>query len=282
MADGYSGAAMAHHRVRPGTRVRLGRIDPADTGKHTDEAAAHAKLGRDIAHLAKLQDVLYAERRHAVLVVLQGMDTSGKDGTVKHVMSGVNPSGCEVVPFKVPTEEEAAHDFLWRAHRAAPRRGHITIFNRSHYEDVLVPRVHRTVPRAVLRRRYEQINDFERILAENDTLIVKFFLHISKGEQRRRLLERLADPDKYWKFSAGDVKERTLWNRYLTAYEKLLARCSTPHAPWYVIPADHKWHRNLAVASRLVDALEGLGSRYPPPALSPAQARRLRGALGSG
>src|SRR5947208_2691497 len=167
---------MAHHRVRPGTRVRLDHIDPADTGKHTDEAAAHAKLGRDIAHLAKLQDVLYAERRHAV----------------------------------------------------------------------------------------------------------KFFLHISKGEQRRRLLERLADPDKYWKFSPGDVKERTLWNRYLTAYEKLLARCSTPHAPWYVIPADHKWHRNLAVASLLVDALEGLGSRYPPPALSPAQARRLRGALGSG
>ncbi len=278
MADGYSGAAMAHHRVRPGTRVRLGRIDPADTGKHTDEAAARAKLARDIARLTQLQDVLYAERRHAVLVVLQGMDTSGKDGTVKHVMSGVNPSGCEVVPFKVPTEEEAEHDFLWRVHRAAPRRGHITIFNR----DVLVPRVHRTVPRAILRRRYEQINDFERILAENDTLIVKFFLHISKGEQRRRLSERLADPAKYWKFSPGDVKERALWNRYLTAYEKLLARCSTPHAPWYVIPADHKWHRNLAVASRLVDALEGLGSRYPPPALSPAQARRLRGALGSG
>ncbi len=272
---------MAHHRVRPGTRVRLGRIDPADTGKHTDEAAARAKLGRDIARLTQLQDVLYAERRHAVLVVLQGMDTSGKDGTVKHVMSGVNPSGCEVVPFKVPTEEEAEHDFLWRAHRAAPRRGHITIFNRSHYEDVLVPRVHRTVPRAILRRRYEQINDFERILAENDTLIVKFFLHISKGEQRRRLGERLADPAKYWKFSPGDVKERALWNRYLTAYEKLLARCSTPHAPWYVIPADHKWHRNLAVAARLVDALEGLGSRYPPPALSPAQARRLRAALGA-
>ena len=273
---------MAHHRVRPGTRVRLGRIDPADTGKHADEAAARAKLGQDIARLAKLQDVLYAERRHAVLVVLQGMDTSGKDGTVKHVMSGVNPSGCEVVPFKVPTVEEAAHDFLWRAHRAAPRRGHITIFNRSHYEDVLVPRVHRTVPRAVVRRRYAQINDFERILAENGTLIVKFFLHISKREQRRRLAERLADPDKAWKFSVGDLKERALWARYLTAYEKLLSRCSTPHAPWYVIPADRKWHRNLAVASVLVHALEDLGSRYPPPALSPAQARRLRAALGAG
>src|SRR3989442_1684038 len=249
---------MAHHRRPPRPRLPLGRIDPADTGKHADEAAARAKLGQDIARLAKLQDVLYAERRHAVLVVLQGMDTSGKDGTVKHVMSGVNPSGCEVVPFKVPTEEEAAHDFLWRAHRAAPRRGHITIFNRSHYEDVLVPRVHRTVPRAVVRRRYAQINDFERILAENGTLIVKFFLHISKREQRRRLAERLADPDKAWKFSLGDLKERALWERYVTAYEKLLSRCSTPHAPWYVISADHKWYRNLARASVLVHALEAV------------------------
>src|SRR5437667_2736467 len=185
---------MAHHRVRPGTRVRLGRIDPADTGKQADEAAVRAKLGQDIARLAKLQDVLYAERRHAVLVVLQGMDTSGKDGTVKHVMSGVNPSGCEVVPFKVPTEEEAAHDFLWRAHRAAPRRAHITIFNRSHYEDVLVPRVHRTMPKKVIAARYGHINTFERILVENDTLVLKFFLHISKAEQRRRLQERLDDP----------------------------------------------------------------------------------------
>src|SRR6267378_6555568 len=166
---------MAHHRVRPGTRVRLGRIDPADTGRHADEAAARAKLGQDIEQLAKLQDVLYAERRHAVLIVLQGMDTSGKDGTVKHVMSGVNPSGCEVVPFKVPTEEEAAHDFLWRVHHATPRRGHITIFNRSHYEDVLVPRVHRTVPRLILAARYGFINDFERMLAENGTLILKFY-----------------------------------------------------------------------------------------------------------
>src|SRR5438309_10899259 len=170
---------MAHHRVRPGTRVRLGRIDPADTGKHADEAAVRAKLGQDIARLAELQDVLYAERRHAVLVVLQGMDTSGKDGTVKHVMSGVNPSGCEVVPFKVPTEEEAAHDFLWRAHRAAPRRGHITIFNRSHYEDVLVPRVHRTLPRAVVAARYGFINDFERMLAEHGTLMLRFYRHIT-------------------------------------------------------------------------------------------------------
>src|SRR2546422_5734411 len=273
---------MERHRIRPGRKVHLARIDAEDTGDVDDEEAARARLARDVERLAQLQDAFYAEHRRAVLVVLQGMDTSGKDGTVKHVMSGVNPSGCEVVSFKVPNEEELAHDFLWRVHRATPRRAHITIFNRSHYEDVLVPRVHRTVPRAVVRRRYAQINDFERILAENGTLIVKFFLHISKGEQRRRLAERLADPDKAWKFSLGDLKERALWERYVTAYEKLLSRCSTPHAPWYVIPADRKWHRNLAVASVLVHALEDLGSRYPPPALSPAQARRLRGALGAG
>ena len=267
---------MAHHRVRPGAAVRLARIDPGDTGKHADEETARATLARDIEQLAKLQDVLYAERRHAVLIVLQGMDTSGKDGTVKHVMSGVNPSGCEVVPFKVPTEEEAAHDFLWRAHRAAPRRGHITIFNRSHYEDVLVARVHRTVPRSVLKQRYHQINVFERILAENGTLILKFFLHISKAEQRRRLRERLEDPDKNWKFSEGDLKERALWNGYMAAYEKLLSRCSTDCAPWYVIPADHKWYRNLAVASVLVDAITDLRPRYPKPLLSRVRLRRLR------
>ncbi len=270
---------MPHHRIRPGSRVRLDRIDPCDTGKRTDEAAARTKLARDIERLVKLQDVLYAERRHAVLVVIQGMDTSGKDGTVKHVMHGMNPSGCEVIPFKVPTDEEAAHDFLWRTHRATPRRGHITIFNRSHYEDVLVPRVHRTVPRKVLRERYEQINDFERLLTENGTLIVKFFLHISKSEQRRRLLERLDDPEKFWKFAEGDLAERALWDRYVVAYEKLLTRCSTSHAPWYVIPADHKWYRNLAVAAVLVAALEGLDSRYPRPALSPARRRQLRTAL---
>ena len=264
---------MAHYRIRPGARVRLGRIDPADTGKQNDEAAARAKLERDSGRLAKLQDVLYAERRHAVLIVLQGMDTSGKDGTVKHVMSGVNPSGCEVVSFKLPTEEEAAHDFLWRAHRATPRRGHITIFNRSHYEDVLVPRVHRTVPRAVVRRRYEQINDFERMLADNGTLVVKFFLHISKGEQRRRLGERLADPDKGWKFSAHDLEERALWKRYATAYEKLLSRCSTAHAPWYVIPADHKWVARAVVADVITSSLRSLDLKYPE--LSNDQRERL-------
>ena len=267
---------MAIHRIRPGARVRLARLDPADTGKHDDEEAARAKLARDVERLAELQDVLYAEHKRAVLVVLQGMDTAGKDGTVKHVMSGVNPSGCAVVPFKVPNDEEAAHDFLWRAHRAAPGRGHITIFNRSHYEDVLVPLVHRTVRRRVLKRRYEQINDFERLLTENDTLVLKFFLHISKREQRRRLADRLADPRKNWKFSETDLKERALWGRYTEAYEEALTRCSTKHAAWYVVPSDRKWYRNLAVAAVLVDALRGLHCRYPRPALPPGRLRRIR------
>jgi PPK2 family polyphosphate:nucleotide phosphotransferase len=267
---------MPRHLVRPGTRVHLDEIDPHATGKHRDEDSARAKLSHDIERLAKQQDVLYAEHRYAVLIVLQGMDTAGKDGTIKHVMSGVNPSGCEVAPFKVPTEEEAAHDFLWRAHRWAPRRGHITIFNRSHYEDVLVPRVHRSMPKTVIEARYEHINAFERILVENGTLVLKFFLHISKAEQRRRLQERLDDPTKQWKISTGDLKERTFWGRYQKAYESLLTHCSTKHAPWYAIPANNKWYRNLAVADILVDAIAGLGCVYPAPALSPAQLRRVR------
>jgi len=267
---------MHRHCVRPGSRVRLADVDPDDSGKHAHELAAKAKLAGDIERLAELQERLYAEHRYAVLIVLQGMDTAGKDGTIKHVMSGVNPSGCEVAPFKVPTEEEAAHDFLWRVHRHAPRRGHITIFNRSHYEDVLAPRVHRTFPKRVLRQRYDHINAFEHILAENDTLVLKFFLHISKNEQRRRLQERLRDPSKQWKFSPADLKERRLWDRYVDAYEKLLTRCSTEAAPWYVIPSNKKWYRNLSVAEILIDALDGLGCTYPPPALLPAQLKRIR------
>jgi len=267
---------MSRHRVRPGSHVRLARIDPGDTGGHRDEEAAREQLVADIERLAKLQDRLYAECRHAVLVVLQGLDTAGKDGTVKHVMRGLNPSACEVVPFKVPTAEEAAHDFLWRAHRAAPRRGHITIFNRSHYEDVLVPRVHRTVPRKVVKARYEQITAFERILAQNGTRILKFYLHISKAEQARRLRERLADPEKVWKFDEHDLAERKRWDDYIAAYEKLLRRCSTDQAPWYIVPANKKWYRNLVVAATLRRALEDLHPVYPPPRLPPARRRALR------
>ena len=269
----------AHYRVGAGAAVALADQDPADTGSYDDPDEARAELDHLVDQIADLQARLYAEDARSLLVVLQGIDAAGKDSSVKHVFSGTNPQGVRVYSFKEPSNEEAAHDFLWRTHRATPRRGHITIFNRSHYEDVLVPRVHRTVPRKVLRKRYDRINDFERLLTENGTLIVKFFLHISKGEQRRRLLERLDDPEKCWKFAEGDLAERALWDRYVVAYEKLLTRCSTSHAPWYVIPADHKWYRNLAVASVLVGALEGLDSRYPRPALPPARRRQLRAAL---
>jgi len=255
--------------------VALDAFDPADTGG-MDKDQATNKVGKLERRLAHQQELLYAAAQNAVLVVLQGMDTSGKDGTIKHVMASVNPVGVQVSNFKQPTVEEAAHDFLWRVHRRAPALGVLGIFNRSHYEDVLVVRVHKLVPPEVWKQRYEQINAFERILSENGTLILKFFLHISKAEQRRRLRERLEDPDKNWKFSEGDLKERALWNGYMAAYEKLLSRCSTDCAPWYVIPADHKWYRNLAVASVLVDAITDLRPRYPKPLLSRVRLRRLR------
>jgi PPK2 family polyphosphate:nucleotide phosphotransferase len=268
---------MRRHRVRPGARVRLDRFDPGDTGKVESEEHARAKLARNSERLAKLQDVLWAEGRHAVLIVLQGMDTAGKDGTVEHVMHGVNPTTCNVVSFKVPTAEEAAHDFLWRIHRATPKRGHITIFNRSHYEDVLVPFVHRLLPGHAIKARYKRINDFEHLLTQNDTVVLKFFLHISKKEQRQRLRERIEDPTKNWKFNENDLKERRLWGRYVEAYEELLTRCSTEHAPWYVIPSNHKWYRNLAVAEVIVKALRDLDCKYPRPALPMARLRRLLG-----
>ena len=261
-------------RVRPGASVKLHRIDPRGTGGLKEDEAKR-KLEKDLDELADLHDCVYAAGNHAVLIVLQGMDTSGKDGTVKHVMRALNPVGCNVVPFKVPTEEEAAHDFLWRIHRAVPRHRQVTIFNRSHYEDVIVPFVHRTLPHRVIEERYERINEFERLLVDSHTLVLKFFLHISKHEQHERLVERLKDPTKRWKFSAGDWKERELWPRYMRAYEHLLRRCSTRSAPWWVVPADHKWYRNFAVASTLIDALRGLHCRYPEPPIPPALRRRV-------
>ncbi len=267
-------STMHRHLVRPGKRVRLRRIDPEDTAGRTHDDARE-QLASDIERLRELQDVFYADHRFALLIVLQAMDTAGKDGTVKHVFRGMNPSGCEVAPFKVPTDEEASHDFLWRAHRFAPRRGHITIFNRSHYEDVLVPKVHRTLPDRVIRPRYDQINAFERILTANATVVLKFFLHISKAEQAKRLHARLEDPTKQWKFSVGDVHERKLWPRYMAAYEELLSRCSTAHAPWYVVPANNKWYRNLVVADAVRDTLEKLACRYPKPALSKTELARI-------
>ena len=256
-------AGVKDHRVKPGKRVHLARLDPGNTGSWKKGAKVERKLARDIARMAELQERLYAENRRALLVVLQAMDTGGKDGTIKHVFSGVNPSGCRVTNFKAPSTEEADHDFLWRIHRACPRYGEIGIFNRSHYEDVLVVRVHDLVPPKVWKRRYQRINQFERELSDSGTRVLKFFLHISRDEQKQRLEERLSDPSKNWKFADKDVEERRYWDHYVEAYEEALTRCSTASAPWIVVPANHKWYRNLVVADSIVAALEDMDPQPP-------------------
>jgi PPK2 family polyphosphate:nucleotide phosphotransferase len=253
--------------VKPGSKVALKDIDPDDTGSYKNGDDASGVLQKHLHELAKLQNLLYAQNKYALLIVLQGMDTSGKDGTIRHVMSGVSPLGVTVKPFKAPSPEELAHDFLWRVHQAVPRRGMIGIFNRSHYEDVLIVRVHELVPKKVWKTRYDQINAFERILAENNVLLLKFFLHISKSEQRARLEQRLKDPTRYWKLSLDDVEERRYWSDYRKAYEAVLQRCSTKWAPWHIVPANKKWYRNLVVAKTIVESLRNLGLSYPPPAV---------------
>jgi PPK2 family polyphosphate:nucleotide phosphotransferase len=251
--------------VAPGGKVDLARLDASETHGH-DKDGADEVLAEDLARLESLQERLWASSARAVLIVLQGIDTAGKGGTIRHVMSSFNPQGCRVVGFKVPTPEELSHDYLWRVHQEVPGRGTIAIFDRSHYEDVLVVRVHELVPAEVWRGRYAEINDFERLLAGSGTTIMKFFLHISKEEQRERLQARLADPEKRWKFRRGDLDERARWDDYQAAYEDALSRCSTAEAPWYVIPSDRKWFRNLAVASIVADTLDGLDLHYPAPA----------------
>ena len=253
------------HMVVPGTKIVLADVDPDYPGKRHDKEKAKQLLDESRAALVRLQALLYAEAKHAVLLVLQAMDTGGKDGTIRHVMSGINPQGCSVTSFKAPAPEELAHDYLWRVHRAIPQRGMIGIFNRSHYEDVLIVRVHKLVPPEVWRARYEQINSFERYLSENGVTILKFYLHISKDEQKKRLEDRLSDPSKRWKFSSLDLQERKLWDEYQQAYEDMLNRTSAKWATWYVIPANHEWYRNYAVASVVSEALEDLGMAYPQP-----------------
>jgi PPK2 family polyphosphate:nucleotide phosphotransferase len=250
-------------RIEPGGRVRLARIDPSDTHGYTKQGSAD-KVRRDLDRLAGLQDRLWAEARHPVLVVLQGIDAAGKDGTISHVMTAFNPQGCPVTGFKVPTPIELSHDYLWRVHQQVPGKGEIGIFNRSHYEDVLVVRVHDLVPRSTWRRRYDQINAWEQMLVDEGTTIVKLLLLIDRDEQRRRFEERLHDPTKRWKFKMGDLAERARWDDYTKAFEAILERCSTKAAPWYVIPANKPWFRNLAVAEILVDVLEGLKPAYRP------------------
>lgn len=252
-------------RLRPGKRLRLRDVDPDDSRGLDSIEEAKESLARDLERLRKLQQLLYADGRRALLVVLQAMDTGGKDGTIRHLMSGLNPAGCAVTSFKVPSAEEQAHDFLWRIHHAVPARGMIGIFNRSHYEDVLVVRVHGLVPDEAWEARYRQINQFERHLSENNITILKFYLHISKAEQAKRLQERIAEPSKNWMFSEADLEERKLWKQYMAAFEDALNQCSTPWAPWHVVPANKKWARDAMVARAMVEALESLPLRYPKP-----------------
>ena len=260
--------------VEPGSKVRLDRLDPSYTGKFDHKGEAEARIEKDLARLRDLQQKLYAEHRRALLVVLQALDAGGKDGTVRHVFSGLNPLGASAHAFKEPTAEEQAHDFLWRVHKVTPAHGHVGIFNRSHYEDVLIVRVHELVPKDVWSKRYDRINEFEKNLAEAGTRIVKFFLHISREEQLRRFEQRLTDPTKQWKISEADYAERACWDDYVQAYEDALERCSTERAPWYVIPADHKWFRNLAVARIVADTLDEMDIRIPPPTVDIDEIRR--------
>ena len=261
-------------RVKPRHRLRLNKLDPSDTGKHDAEAAAKEETEGYLKKLARQQALLYAEHKHSVLIVLQAMDAGGKDGTIKHVFSGVNAQGVAVASFKQPTAAELAHDFLWRVHAQTPRAGEIVIFNRSHYEDVLVTRVHKLIDKATCARRYENICDFEALLAQSGTTILKFFLHISKEEQLARFAQRLDDPTRNWKISESDYSERELWDDYTDAFEDAIRATSTGDAPWYVIPSNHKWFRNLAVSQIIADTVADLGLTFPPPSVNLVDIRR--------
>ena len=256
---------MDQYRVEPGAKVELSHWDADDhsafDGNKKDGRVELLKLNKQ---MEEMQELLYAEGKQKVLIVLQGMDTAGKDGTIRHVFEGVNPQGVKVASFKVPSSEELAHDYLWRVHRQTPRSGVMTIFNRSHYEDVLVVRVHNLAPEAVWSKRYRHIVEFERLLADEGTTILKFFLHISKDEQKERLQARLDEPNKNWKFSAGDLAERKLWPEYIEAYEVMLSMTSTDNAPWYIVPANRKWYRNLVISWTVIGALKSLNMQYPP------------------
>jgi PPK2 family polyphosphate:nucleotide phosphotransferase len=264
----------ADTRIAPATRVRLSSWDPDDSGiVGKDKSDARAQLDAYRARLETLQELLYAEGRNKLLVVLQAMDTAGKDSTIRHVFQGVDPLGVKVANFKAPTHYELARDYLWRVHHHVPGTGEITIFNRSHYEDVLITRVNGWIDKAECKRRYRQINDFERMLAETGTTLLKFYLHISKDEQKKRLEARRDDPQKQWKFQPEDLAVRAQWDDYMKVYEAALSATSTAHAPWHVIPANSKLARNLTISSLLIDALEGLQMRYPDPAPGVADTR---------
>ena len=267
---------MKSYKVRAGQPARIDRADPADTsGFEGDKDAGLRRLEKLTARLEELQELLYADHQQALLIVLQGMDSAGKDGTIRRVFSGVNPEGVRVASFKLPSTLESEHDFLWRVHQQVPARGEIVLFNRSHYEDVLITRVHGLISKSTWERRYREINEFERTLTEEGTTFLKFFLHISRGEQKRRLKERLDDPTKHWKFRESDIQERRLWPAYMEAYEEALTKTSTTWAPWYIIPSDRKWLRDLLVSEEIVRTLEGFRMHYPPlpPELRAARVR---------
>ena len=263
-----------HFRIKPGTKVKLPDIDTNFTGGHKNHRQAAEEIEHYRQKLYDLQELLYANRQHSLLICLQGMDAGGKDGTINHVLGAMNPQGCRVVGFKQPTPEELHHDFLWRIHRVAPARGEVVVFNRSHYEDVLIARVHNLVPKEVWSRRYDAINNFEKELTDSGVHIIKFYLHISKNEQLKRFHDRLEDPARQWKISDADYQERPFWKDYTKAYEEALSHCSTAAAPWYVIPADHKWFRNLAVGQIVVDHLKALKMTFPSPTVNISQIRQ--------
>jgi PPK2 family polyphosphate:nucleotide phosphotransferase len=252
--------------AEPGKKIKLKKW-PTDTiGRFKDKDDAAKQTERNLRKLIELQNVFYADARHALLIVFQAMDAGGKDGAIEHIFSGVNPQGCQVTSFKGPSTLERAHDFLWRIHSACPARGMFGIFNRSHYESVLIERVNNLVPEKVWSRRFETINQFERLLSDEGTIILKFYLHISKDEQKRRFQDRLDDPSKNWKFSPADLEVRKQWDAYQDAFEDTLSRCSTKHAPWVIVPSDRKWFRNWVISDTIVHALEKLDLKYPPPA----------------
>ncbi|HEY9846815.1 MAG TPA: polyphosphate kinase 2 family protein [Candidatus Caenarcaniphilales bacterium] len=251
------------YRVAPGANLKLSGIDPNDSEHYQRKRNVEKALQKQRQRIEALQERLYAERQQSLLIVLQAMDTGGKDGTIRGVFQGVNPQGCQVWPFKAPSTEELEHDFLWRYHSKTPPRGMITIFNRSHYEDVLIVRVKNLITEEVWRHRYHRINEFEQLLTLNNTTVLKFFLYISKDEQKRRLESRLADPAKHWKFSSNDLKERVFWDQYHVAFEDAINNCSTAYAPWYVVPANKKWYRNLVIARTIADTLAAMNPQYP-------------------
>ena len=250
--------------VSPGEKLSLARIDPAHTGGQASAEEALPEIQKHVARMAALQALLYADGNQSLLVVLQALDAAGKDGVIRHLFTGMNPQGTSVFGFKQPSAEEAAHDFLWRAHQRTPAKGEVAVFNRSHYEDVLVVRVHDLVPKAIWSKRYALISDFEKLLVQNGTRILKFFLHISPEEQLSRFKLRLDDPARNWKISEGDYSEREFWSDYVSAYEEALSKTSSKEAPWYVIPANHKWFRNLAISQIIVDTMEEMGLKLPP------------------